>query len=122
MYSDGNSKKISWVIQTKDSIVKQTRRHTEMYLDKVNSLQSKYIAFHVGLFWGIGTFIIKNEDELIVKLDDKIMFEHLTLDRKNVNEFIKKRSQFINQLILQRKLKIQYDLISKEENLAGNLI
>ena len=87
-----------------------------MYLDKVTNLQSKYIAFHVGLFWGIGTFNIKNQDNVIIKLDDKRMFEHLILKKKEVDEFIEKQSQFINQLILQRKLNIQYDSINKAKH------
>jgi len=44
----------------------------------VTSLQSKYIALHVGLFWGIGIFIIKNEDIVKIKLDEKIMYDHLS--------------------------------------------
>ena len=98
------------------------RKHVEMYLDKISNLQSRYIAFHVGLFWGSGTFNIKNLDELIVRVDDKRMFEHSVLKKTSRDEFIEKRCKFINQLILQRKLKIQYELINKNENLAANLI
>ncbi len=115
-------KKISWLIQTNNSKVEQTREHTEIYKDKVSNLQSKYIALHVGLFWGIGTFTIKNEDNLIVKLDNNSMYEHLKLNKKNADGFIEKRTHFIRQFISQRKLKIQYELIPKEENLAGKII
>ncbi len=117
-YSDGNTKKISWVIQTKDSIVKQNREHADIYKNKVTSLQSKYIALHVGLFWGIGIFIIKNEDSIKIKLDEKIMYQHLTSNLKIQDEFIEKRIQFIRQLIEQRKLKIEFEKIDTDKNLA----
>ena len=42
------------MIQTNDSIIEQKREHSEIYLNKVTIQQSKYIAIHVGLFWGIG--------------------------------------------------------------------
>lgn len=102
--------------------MEQKREHVEMYFDKVSNKQSKYIALHVGLFWGIGTFIIKNEESVIIKIDDNAMYEHLTLNKKDEDDFIEKRSYFIKQLILQRKLKIQYELILKEENEARKII
>ncbi len=117
-YSDGNTKKISWVIQTRDSIVEQNRDHAEIYKDKVTSLQSKCIALHVGLFWGVGVFIIKNEDRIKIKLDEKIMFDHFVSNLKIEDEFIKKRIQFIKQLIKQRKLKIEFERITEDKNLA----
>jgi len=117
-YSDGNTKKISWVIQTKDSIVKQNRDHADIYKNKVTSLQSKYIALHVGLFWGIGIFIIKNEDIVKIKLDEKIMYDHLTSNLKIEDEFVEKRIQFIRQLIEQRKLKIEFEMIDSDKKFS----
>jgi len=117
-YSDGNTKKISWVIQTNDSIVKQNRDHADIYKNKVTSLQSKYIALHVGLFWGIGIFIIKNEDVIKIKLDEKIMYDHLTSNVKIEDEFVEKRIQFIRQIIEQRKLKVEFEIIDLDKNLA----
>lgn len=117
-YSDGDAKKISWIIQTNDSIVDQNRDHTEIYKDKVTNLQSKYVALHVGLFWGIGNFIIKNEDTVKIKLDEKIMYEQLTSNLKIEDEFIKKRMHFIRQIIEQRKLKIEFEIINAGKNLA----
>ncbi|MFQ5781804.1 MAG: hypothetical protein ACE5GR_01955 [Nitrosopumilus sp.] len=58
-YSDGNAKKISWVIQTNDSTIEQNREHVEIYKDKVTDLQSKYVALHVGLFWGMEYLLLK---------------------------------------------------------------
>lgn len=121
-YSDGNAKKISWTIETNDSRVEQNRNHVDIYKDKVTELQSKYVALHIGLFWGIGVFIIKNQDSIKIKLDDKIMFNQFTTNAKIEDEFVQKRIQFIKQLVKQRKLKIQFELIDTEENLAKNKI
>ncbi len=114
-YSDGNTKKISWVIQTRDSIVEQNRDHVEIYKNKVTSLQSKYIALHVGLFWGVGVFIIKNKDTIKIKLDEKIMYDQLTSNSKINDEFIEKRIQFIKQLIEQRKLNVEFQIIDTDK-------
>lgn len=115
-YSDGDSTKISWVIQTEDNTVEQTREHVEIYKNKITDLQSKYVALHIGLFWGIGVFIIKNEDLLKIKIDEKTMFEQLNGNEKINDEFIQNRIKFIKQLIVQRKLKVQYEFIKQEAN------
>ncbi len=120
-YSDGNTKKISWVIQTRDSIVEQNRDHADIYKDKVTSLQSKCIALHVGLFWGVGVFIIKNEDSIKIKLDEKIMHDHFTSNLKIKDKFTEKRMQFIRQLIEQRKLKIKFQIIDTDEDLSRKI-
>ena len=121
-YSDGNAKKVSWLIQTNDSIIDQNREHVDIYKDKISNIQSKYVALHIGLFWGIGVFVIKNEDHLKIKLDDKIMFEQLTANSKIKDEFIQNRIKFINQLIIQRKLKIEFELILQKDNLANKIL
>ncbi len=121
-YSDGNAGKISWVIQTRDSTVEQSRKHAEIYMDKVTNLQSKYVALHVGLFWGVGVFIIKNNDIVKIKLDDKTMYNHFTSNSKIEDEFIKKRIHFIKQLIEQRKINIEFQMIDTNKNLAKKSI
>ena len=115
LFFNGDSKTISWIIQTNNSIVEQKREHAEIYLDKVTNQQSKYIGLHIGLFWGIGTFIIKNEDIVKITTDDKTIFDHLSSNQKSNDEFIEKRTFFIRQLIEQRKLKIKYDLIKSKK-------
>ncbi|MBM2819226.1 MAG: hypothetical protein HW410_908 [Nitrosarchaeum sp.] len=115
LFSDGNTKKIGWMIQTNDLVLEQKREHPGIYLDKVSNQQSKYIALHVGLFWSIGTFIIKNQDTVRLVLDDKIMLEHLSGNKKSPDKFIEKRKFFIRQLIEQRKLKIQYELLTQDK-------
>jgi hypothetical protein len=121
LFFDGNSKTISWIIQTDNSTVEQKRDHAEIYLDKVTNQQSKYIGLHVGLFWGIGTFIIKNEDIVKITTDDKTVFEHLISNQKSDDEFIEKRTFFIRQLINQRKLKIKYEWVDSEKNPAKKI-
>lgn len=122
LFADGNLKKISWIVKTGDSIDEEMREHVEQYLDKVTSEQSKYIAVHVGIFWSIGRFIIKNEDTVNVMLDSKKMFEHLSQNKDSPDEFIQNRIWHLNELIKQRKLKVNYHLIKPEENLAHKLI
>jgi hypothetical protein len=121
-FFDGNAKRIAWTIKNKDSEINQKREHADIYLDKITSQQSKYIALHVGLFWGIGRFIIQNEDQINVKIDNKQMFDHLKEGRKSSDDFINTRSGFISQFIKQRKLKINYELIPPEENFVSKLI
>ena len=93
--------------------MKQDREHIEIYKNKITDLQSKYVALHVGLFWGIGVFVIKDEDAIKIKTDEKIMFDQLSKDIQSDDDFIQKRIKFINQLIAQRKLKVEYELIQK---------
>jgi hypothetical protein len=122
LYSDGNLKKISWVIQTNESIVSQTRVQTENYKDKITKIQSKYVALHVALFWGIGTFNIKNKDSIKIKLDKKIMYQQLKTQIPIQDEFIKNKIKFIQSFIKQRKLKVEFELINLQNNLAEKLL
>jgi hypothetical protein len=121
-FCDGNTKGISWTIQTGESKVEQKREHADMYVNKITDEQSKYIALHVGIFWGIGTFRIKNGDTVNVMLDVKTMYDHLVNNSKSFDDFIEARTDFINQLIAQRKLDIHYHLIDSKENLASNIL
>lgn len=117
-FFDGNQKRISWVIQNKEISTEQYREHAEYYLDIVSIEQAKYIALHVGIFWGIGTFTIKNGDTIRIMLDSKTMYDHLFNNATVTDGFIKTRTVFINKLIDQRKLVIKYELIEPEQNIA----
>ena len=121
-YSDGNAKKIAWIIQTNDSIVDQSREHAQIYKNKITDLQSKYVALHIGLFWGIGVFKIKNEDVVKIKLDEKIMISQLNADLQIEDGFIANRIKFIKQLTTQRKLKIEFEQIQQKNNLANKIL
>lgn len=91
-------------------------------MDKVTIQQSKYIAMHVGLFWGIGRFIIKDKDSITVKIDDKSMFNQLSKIEDPSDEFIRTKINFITQLIAQRKLKINFIFVDEKENLTSKLL
>jgi len=122
LFSAGNQKRISWIIQSGESTEEQERDHVDRYLDKVTEEQSKYVTLHVGIFWGIGRFIIKNEDVVNVMLDSKSMYDHLKNKAETADIFIQNRTWFLNQLIEQRKLDIRYHLIDPKENLASKLL
>lgn len=121
-YCDGNQKKIAWVIQTDGNAIEQLRDHADIYLDKITDEQSRFIALHVGVFWGIGRFIIKNNDTVSIMIDSKSMFEHLNGDRQSDDSFIQNRSVFISQIVEQRKLNIECQLIDVKDNLAHKLL
>ena len=95
---------------------------TENYKDKITKIQSKYVALHVALFWGIGTFNIKNEDSIKIKLDEKIMYQQLKMKIPIQDEFIKNKIKFIQSFIKQRKLKVEFEIINLQNNLAGKLL
>ena len=122
IFFDGNQKKISWIIKTGHDTIEQFRKHADIYLDKVNDEQSKYIALHVGIFWGLGRFIIKNNDTVNVMIDSELMYDHLTGKAQSTDILIETRTNFLNQLVDQRKLKLQYHLINSKENKASVLL
>ena len=121
-YSYGDAQKISWAIKTKDVLKTQSRDHIKAYKNKITDIQSKYVALHVGLFWAIGVFIIKNEDKITIKLDEEVMVKNLKTKSNTDDDFISNRTRFINQLMLQRKLRVKFELIESEENLARKSI
>lgn len=121
LYFDGNQKRIAWMLKG-DPRSKQMREHADIYLDKVTVEQSKYIALHVGIFWCIGTFRIKNSDTVNVMLDSQTMYEHLIGKKEVYDKFINKRTWFINQLIDQRDLHVKYHLIDENQNIATKLL
>jgi len=105
----GNAEMIAWELAG-DRSSRQYRRHADIYFKKVSNEQSRYIALHVGLFWCIGTFRIKNTDTVNVMISSKTMFEHLQSGTKANDDFVAVRTEFINKLARQRKLSIRYRL------------
>ncbi len=122
MYFDGNLKKISWVIDTESEKFAQNRNHVEKYKDKITKIQSKYVALHIALFWGIGTFKIKNEDYVNIKLDDEVMYNQLNSKIKIKDEFIEDKIKFIQSFIKQRKLRISFEKIDSQNNLSNEFL
>ena len=113
---------ISWVIQDNETKYDQTRDHVEEYLDKISIEQSKYIALHVGIFWAVGRFIIKNGDTVKVMCDLKSMYDHLIGKKETSDHFIESRTNFIRQLIGQRNLQVQFEIIKPSQNIARSLL
>ena len=113
---------IAWTIEGTDARVDQVRTHVEDYYDKITIEQSKYVALHIGIFWGIGKFIIKNGDTVNIMLDNKRMYENLAENKSQEDPFVKRRTRFIKQLMVQRKLVIKYRLINPFENKSNPLI
>lgn len=122
LYFNGDLKKISWVILTEGQKVTQSRTHVEKYKDKITKIQSKYVALHIALFWGIGTFNIKNEDYVKIKLDEEVMFDQLNSKTKINDEFIENKIKFIQSFIKQRKLRVGFEKITAEDNLSNKFL
>ena len=122
IYSDGNAKRICWSIKTDQSIVEQFREQAEIYLDKITNLQSRYIALHVAIFWGIGVFIIKNGDTLRILLESDQMIDHLQTDQTSTDALIQGKKGFINQLGTMRSLKFEYEKIDQSQNIASKML
>ena len=123
IFFDGNVKEYSWTIRTGKKLAEQIRTHPPAYLSggKLNvkaTEESKFIALHIGIYWGLGVYIIKNNDQVNVMCDSKIMYETFTKGKKSDNQIINDKVYFINQLTDLRKLKINFQLIDTKENLS----
>ena len=127
LFLDGTKTKFSWILQTGDSTKKEFRVHPPAYysgykLDVQNDEQSKFIALHVGLYWGIGVFIIHDGDVIDVMCDSKKMYDIMNSDKETADSLINDKIHFTNLFIEQRKLIVNYHLIDEKNNLASELI
>jgi hypothetical protein len=123
IFFDGNTKEYSWSIKTENNIADQIREHPPAFrsggkLNITNNEESKFVALHVGIYWGLGVNIIKDNDVVNVMCDSEIMFGIMTKGEKNYNEIINDKVYFINQLTNLRKLKINYKFIESRKNIA----
>jgi len=123
LFFDGNLKEYSWSIKTGKEVVNQIREHPPAYLSggklKIqNNEESRFIALHVGIYWGLGVFIIKDFDKIHVMCDSKEMYEILIQQYKTENQIIDDKIHFINQLVGHRNLKLEYRLINPTNNIA----
>ena len=124
LFFDGTIKKYSWAIKNESKTVHQKREHPPAYLsggklDVKNNEESKFISLHVGIYWGLGVFIIKDNDTINVMCDSKNMYEILTNNKKTDSQIINDKIYFINQLTNHRNLKINYQIIESKKNLAS---
>ena len=93
-----------------------------VFLIKFQLNNQKYISLHVGIFWSIGKFIIKNGDTVLLILDLRSIYEHLSNKTKSQDPFKKTRTNFIIQLINQWELSVGYQLSEPDENRAKILL
>ena len=124
LFFDGTTEKYTWSIKTENAVVDQTRVHPPAYLsggklDVSNTEESKFIALHVGIYWGLGVFIIKDYDVVNVMCDSNEMYEILIKKIVTDSQLINDKIYFINQLTNHRNLKIKYQFIESEKNLAA---
>ena len=122
LFIDGTVKEYSWSIKTGNEVINQDREHPPAYLsggklEIKNNLESKFIAIHVGIYWGLGVFIIKDYDAVNIMCDSKEIYEILH-NNKTDNQIINDKIYYINQLSTHRNLKINCQIIKPEKNLA----
>ena len=123
LFIDGNVKEYTWTIRTGEKLAEQIRTHPPAYmsggkLDVKATEESKFIALHIGIYWGLGVFIIKDNDQVNVMCDSKTMYEVFTQGETSNNQIINDKIRFINQLTELRKLKMKFQLIDTKENLS----
>ena len=123
LFIDGNVKEYTWTIKTGKKIVEQIRTHPPGYMSggKLNVKavdESRFIALHIGIYWGLGVFIIKDNDEVNVMCDSKTMYNIFTQGMKSDNQIINDKIRFINQLTEIRKIKMNFQLIDTKDNLS----
>ena len=127
LYFDGTLTEYSWSLKTENKIVNQIRAHPPAYLsggklDVKDKQQSKCIAIHVGIYWGLGVFIIKDSDIVNVMCDSEETYDIMSKNCKIDDQIINDKIYFINQLTEHRNLKINYEIIKPESNLATELL
>ena len=101
LYFDGTLTEYSWSIKTENKIVNQIREHPPAYLsggklDVKDKQQSKFIAIHVGVYWGLGVFIIKDHDVVNVMCDSEEIHDLMTQNRKVDDQIINDKIYFNN--------------------------
>ena len=123
LFFDGNLKEYSWTIRTGKKLAEQIRAHPPAYLsggklDVKATEESKFIALHVGIYWGLGVFIIRDLDTVDVMCDSKEMHDILVSKCQTDNQIINDKIYFINQLATQRNIELNYHVIKVIENIA----
>ena len=123
IFFDGNVKEYSWSIKTGAKIADQIREHPPAFrsggkLNIKNDEESRFVALHIGIYWGLGVNIIKDNDELNIMCDSKTMYDIFTQGKISDNQIINDKIHFINQLTEHRKLKMKFQLINTKENLS----
>ena len=123
LFFDGNTKEYTWAIKTEEKLAEQIRTHPPAYmsggkLDVKAIEESKFIALHIGIYWGLGVYVIKDNDQVNVMCDSKTMYDIFTQGKTSNSQIINDKIRFINQLTDLRKLKMKFQLIDTKENLS----
>ena len=121
LYSDGDPRTIAWGIRTPDKTLLQWRAQAGIYRDSISTMQSRFVALHVGLFWGIGVFAIRNGGAVRFMIDDDTMLAHLK-SRHTGDALIDGRMRSMDLLISQRNLDVSVYGIEPSQNLATPLL
>lgn len=121
LYSDGNPRTISWAIRTPLETLLQRRAQAGIYRDRITPMQARFVALHVGLFWGIGVFAVRDGGAVQFMIDDPAMMSYLE-SRSSGDSFIDGRMRSIDMLIGQRSLDVSVYGIESSENAATPLL
>ena len=121
LYSDGNPRTISWAIRTPLETLLQWRAQAGIYCDRITPMQARFVALHVGLFWGIGVFAVRDGVTVQFMIDDPAMMSYLA-SRSSGDAFIDGRMRSIDLLIGQRGLDVSVYGIESSENVATPLL
>ena len=121
IYSDGNTDAIAWAIKTARETQTQRRTQAKIYQGAVSPLQAKFMALHVGLFWGVGVFAVRNGDDVQFMVDNHAMISSLK-SRSSNDLFINNRINHIDALIRQRCLTVSVYAIKPSANIATPLL
>lgn len=93
-----------------------------MYHGIVSDMQARFMALHVGLFWGIGVFAIRNGDDVLIMVDGQTMLSYLETPGSSGDDFIDGRIHFVNMLAEQRGLGVTFQRTSHADNIASALL
>lgn len=121
LYSDGNPTRIAWAISTGTRTLTQRRTQAKIYHGRVSEIQARFIALHVGLFWGIGVFAIRNGDDIRMVVSDPAMPSYMK-SKSGGDAFIDGRIRFVDMLLQQRGLRATFRYAAPAENIATPLL
>lgn len=121
IYSDGDPYNIAWGIRTKQDIMLERRRQAGIYHGAISAMQARFVALHVGLFWGIGVFAIRDGDRIQFMIDDHTMMDCLERHH-SADKFINGRIHHIHHLISQRELIVSTRYIEHHKNVASHIL
>ncbi|MDI1495924.1 MAG: hypothetical protein K8823_1232 [Cenarchaeum symbiont of Oopsacas minuta] len=118
IYAAGDGQHIVWAHKDMTGVqtALESRQHALTY-HGCHDEESTYVAVHVGLFWCIGTFRIKNGEYARIVTTPK-RAPSLCTQSKSSSRIIAEKTHFISELIKKRSIKISYVCDTDEVNPA----